>query len=126
MIICFLKIFHKLYEYLRDYLKLKKIQYEEMLNCYRQADIVALQEVNDALCNLKLDYQKYEKTLESYNAEQKDFYYTNLKYKEGVISNLDLLQKKESLLTTEKLVTSDKTAYFINKIGLYKATAGKI
>ena len=107
-------------------LKLNKNKYKQAIENYQKTNLTAIQEVNDALCNLKLDYQKYEKTLESYNAEQKDFYYTNLKYKEGVISNLDLLQKKESLLTTEKLVTSDKTAYFINKIGLYKATAGKI
>ncbi|MBQ9244699.1 TolC family protein [bacterium] len=106
--------------------KLNKNKYKQAIENYQKTNLTAIQEVNDALCDLKLDNQKYEKTLESYNAEQKDFYFTQLKYKEGVISNLDLLQKKEAILTTEKLVTSDKTAFFIDQIGLYKATAGKI
>lgn len=106
--------------------KLNKNKYKQAVENYQKTNLTAIQEVNDALCDLKLDNQKYEKTLESYSAEQKDFYYTGLKYKEGIISNLDLLQKNESLLTTEKLVTSDKISFFIDQIGLYKATAGKI
>lgn len=105
-------------------LKLNKNRYKQALENYQKTNLTAIQEVNDALCDLKLNNEKYNKTLESYNAEQKDFYYTELKYKEGIISNLDLLQKKESLLVTEKLVTNDKTAFFIDQIGLYKATAG--
>ena len=105
-------------------LKLNKNKYKQAIENYQKTNLTAIQEVNDSLCNLKLDNEKYEKTLESYNAEQKDFYYTKLKYKEGVISKLDLLQKDEALLVTEKLVTNDKTALFINQIGLYKATSG--
>ena len=87
---------------------------------------MSVQEVNDALCDLKLDNDKYLKTLESYNLDKKDLGFTQMKYDEGIISNLDLLQKKESLLVTEKLLTTDKTDYFINQIGLYKATGAKI
>ena len=105
-------------------LKLNKNRYKQAVENYQKTNLTAIQEVNDALCDLKLDNEKYNKTLESYNAEQKDFHYTELKYKEGVISNLDLLQKKEALLVTEKLLTSDKTSFFIDQIGLYKATAG--
>ena len=104
--------------------KLNKNKYKQAVENYQKTNLTAIQEVNDALCDLKLDNEKYEKTLESYGAEQKDFHYTTLKYKEGIISNLDLLQKREALLVTEKLVTNDKTAYFIDQIGLYKATAG--
>ncbi len=86
--------------------------------------MTAIQEVNDALCDLKLDNEKYLKTIESYEAEKQDFYYTNLKFEEGIISNLDLLQKKEALLVTEKLFVQDRTNLFINQIGLYKSVAG--
>ena len=106
--------------------KLSKNKYKQALEDYQNTNLKAIQEVNDALCNLKLDNEKYEKSLEIFNSENKDFYYTNLKYKEGIISNLDLLQKKEALLTTEKLVVTDKVDYFINQIGLYKATAGEL
>ncbi len=104
--------------------KLNKNKYKQALEDYQNTNLKAIQEVNDALCGLKLDNEKYEKSLEIFNSEKKEFYYTNLKYKEGIISNLDLLQKKEALLSTEKLVVADKVDYFINQIGLYKATAG--
>lgn len=106
--------------------KLNKNKYLQAVENYQKTNLTAIQEINNALCDLKLDNEKYLKTLENFNAEKKEFYYTDLKYKEGIISNLDLLQKKESLLVTEKLVASDKTALFVNQIGLYKATAGKL
>ncbi len=105
-------------------LKLQKNKYNQAIENYKKTWLVSVQEVNDALCDLKLDNEKYQKTLDSYNLDKKDLGYTQLKYNEGIISNLDLLQKKESLLVTQKLLTSDKTDYFINQIGLYKAVAG--
>lgn len=105
-------------------LKLQKNKYKQAIENYQKTNLTAIQEVNDALCDLKLDNEKYLKTLESYDAEKQDYYYTDLKYKEGIISYLDLLQKKEALLTTEKTVTNNKTELFINQIGLYKAVAG--
>ena len=105
-------------------LKLNKNRYKQAVENYQKTNLTAIQEVNDALCDLKLDNEKYNKTLESYNTEQKDFHYTELKYKEGIISNLDLLQKREAMLVTEKLYTSDKISFFIDQISLYKSTAG--
>ncbi len=105
-------------------LKLNKNKYEQAVENYKKTNIKSIQEVNDALCDLKLDNEKYLKTVESLNAEKQDFKYSDLKYKEGIISNLDLLQKKESLLVTEELVVTDKIDYFINQIGLYKAIGG--
>ena len=105
-------------------LKLNKNKYEQAIENYKKVNLTAIQEVNDSLCSLKLDEEKYLKTLESYQAEKEDFSYTNMKFNEGLISRLDLLQKRENLLSTEKLLTSDKTNRFINQIGLYKAVAG--
>ncbi len=104
-------------------LKLQKNKYNQAIETYKKTYLTSVQEVNDALCDLKLDNEKYLKTLESYEVEKSDFKFTQMKFKEGIISNLDLLQKRESMLTTEKLVTTDRTDYFINQIGLYKATA---
>ncbi len=105
-------------------LKLNKNKYEQAIENYRKTTLTSIQEINDALCDLKLDNEKYLKTLESYNAEQQDFGFTNLKFKEGIISDLDLLQKRESLLTTEKRLVDNKTDFFINKIALYKSLGG--
>ncbi len=104
-------------------LKLQKNKYNQAIETYKKTYLTSIQEVNDALCDLKSDNERYLKTLQSYDAEKADFKFTEMKFKEGIISNLDLLQKRESMLTTEKLVTTDRTDYFINQIGLYKATA---
>ena len=107
-------------------LKLKKNKYEQALINYQNTNIKAVQEVNDALCSLKLDNEKYIKTAEIFEAEKKNFYYTELKYKEGAVSKLDMLQKHEALLSAEKMAANDKTALFISQIGLYKASAAGI
>ncbi len=105
-------------------LNLHKNKYEQAVENYKKTNLTAIQEINDSLCSLKLDNEKYLKTLESCNAEKEDFRFTKLKYEEGIISKLDLLQKREALISTEKLVADDKTNCFINQIGLYKSTAG--
>lgn len=74
---------------------------------------------------MKLDNEKLNKTLESLNIEEKDFYYTNLKYNEGIIANLDLLQKREALWVTKKTAVSGRTDCIIDQIGLYKAVAAQ-
>jgi NodT family efflux transporter outer membrane factor (OMF) lipoprotein len=105
-------------------LKLQKNKYKQAIENYQKTNLTAIQEVNDSLSDLKLDNEKYLKTLESFNAEKTDYHYTNLKYNEGILSKLDLIQKHESVLNTEKLVVKEKTACFINQISLYKTTAG--
>lgn len=105
-------------------LKLQKNKYEQALQNYAKINLTSIQEVNDSLSELKLDNDKYIQTIKSYETDKKDFYYANLKYNEGIISNLDLLQKRENLLSSEKNLTKYKTDYYINQINLYKTTAG--
>lgn len=107
-------------------LKLKKNQYEQILHNYYQTNLTAIQEVNDALASLKQDDKKYKTNLDVYKLEQKDFGYSTDKYDEGMISYLDLLQKKENLLTLNKLVVSNKLDCNIDYIGLYKATGAQM
>ena len=105
-------------------LKIHKNKYNQAIENYKKVALTSIQEINDALCELKLDNEKYLKTLEIYNAEKQDYKYSSLKFKEGIISNLDLLQKKEVLLITEKSAVVENADYFINQISLYKAVAG--
>ena len=56
--------------------------------------------------------------------EQIDFKFANQKYEQGVISKLDLMQKNEVLLSTQKLAISEDINTYISQISLYKATAG--
>ena len=108
----------------RANLRIQKNKYEQALQTYYKTNLTAIQEVNDALSNLKLDNEKFQKSTKTLNIEKKDFVFTQEKYNHGVISYLDLLQKKENLLDIEKLVTNNKMDCYVNQIGLYKAVAG--
>ncbi len=107
-------------------LKINKNKYEQTLLNYQKTNLTAIQEVNDSLSTLKLDNEKYLKNVKTLEMEQKDFGYTQLKYDQGIISYLDLLQKKETLLVMQKMVASSKVDCLVNQISLYKAVAGNL
>lgn len=107
-------------------LRLKKNYYEQALENYFKTNLIAIQEVNDSLCSLKLDNDKYHKNLKSYKIQKNEYKFKEIKYSDGLISKLDLLQQKETLLTMNKMVVNSRTDYFINQISFYKATAGNL
>lgn len=107
-------------------LKLSKNKYEQVLQNYYKTNLVAIQEVNDSLSSLKLDDEKLKNNIKTLDMEKADFKYSQLKYNQGVMSKLDLLQRKENLLVMEKLISTNKTACYIDYIGLYKAVGGRL
>lgn len=104
--------------------KFQKAKYVEMLNEYQKTNIVAIKEVNDALKGLKYTNKKVEKDLYALDKEIIDYNMSKDKFDQGVISKLDLIQKNEILLSTQKLAVSENINLLINHISLYKATAG--
>ena len=88
--------------------------------------MTSIQEVNDSLYNLKADNEKLVNNNKALNIQTQDFKYSNLKYNNGVISKLDLLQQREILFYMQKLVAQSKTDCYIDKISLYKATGAKM
>jgi outer membrane protein TolC len=42
------------------------------------------------------------------------------------MSNLDLIQQKETLLVMDKMLVASKTDCYIDQISLYKAVGGKL
>lgn len=111
---------------LRANLRLSKNKYEQILQNYYKTNLVAIQEVNDSLSTLKLDNEKYQKNLKSYDMQKADYKYMQIRYDQGVMSGLDLLQQKENLLVLNKMVVASKTECYINQISLYKAVGGKM
>jgi NodT family efflux transporter outer membrane factor (OMF) lipoprotein len=111
---------------LKANLKLNKNKYEQVLQSYYKTNLVAIQEVNDALSGLKLDDDKYRKNLKSYDMQKTDYNYMKKRYEQGIISNLDLLQQKETLLVLNKAVITGKTECYVDQISLYKAVGGKL
>ena len=79
-----------------------------------------------ALVSIKLDEQKLQDTKKQAQLEQEDFGYSTNKYNQGTISKLDLVQVKENVLFTDKMVVNDKINCLVNYIGLYKATGSQL
>ena len=107
-------------------LKLKKATYQRVLNNYYQTNLVAIQEVNDALTIIAHDNKKYEDTKTQFELEKKDYGLSNAKYEQGVISKLDLTELRENVSSTEKLVADQKINCLIDYIGLYKAVGSQL
>ena len=106
-------------------LKLKKLAYEKCVRNYEKTILTSMQEVNDTLVAANLDREKLLKQREIQSLEQKDYQLNSLKYDEGVISKLDLNQRKENLMTVNKMVYSSYFDCLIDYINYYKAVGTK-
>lgn len=107
-------------------LRLKKDEYERLLNDYHKTNLTAIQEVNDALVSIRLDHEKYQDVEKQAKLEREDFGYSTNKYNQGTISKLDLIQVKENVLYTDQQVVNDKINCYVNYIGLYKAVGTQL
>lgn len=107
-------------------LRLKKTEYEKVLQNYYKTNLTAIQEVNDALVSVKKDTEKMERTQKQADLEKTDFMYNRDKFNQGVISKLDLIQFKENLLSIDKLVAQQNIECMVDYIGLYKAAGSKL
>ncbi len=107
-------------------LRLKKAQYERVMQTYLKTNLQAIQEVNDAMVSARLNWDKLEQTLKQQDLEEKEYNYNEMKFQEGAISRLDLIQYKENLLGINQLVAQEKVDYLVDYIGLYKACGAKI
>ena len=106
-------------------LKAKKIAYERSLKNYEKVNLTSMQEVNDTLVAVNMDREKLAKQIEIRTLEEKDFYMSQLKYDEGVISKLDLDQMKESLLNVNRMVYASQFDCMVDYINYYKAVGAK-
>ena len=103
-------------------LKIKKAEFERLLNDYKKTNLTAIQEVNDALASVKYDTKKLDDNLKNEELEIKAFDLTQLKYNEGVASRLDLMQREENLMNINQMVVNEKMNCYLDYISLYKAT----
>lgn len=107
-------------------LRLRKAEYERILNNYYKTNLTAIQEVNDSLVSIKMDKQKMDETLKQAKMEKADFGYNQQRYNQGIISKLDLIQVKENVLVMDKLVATNKVDCLVDYIGLYKAVGSRL
>ena len=107
-------------------LKIKKARFEELMETYKQRDLNAIKEINNALNIIKYDRitennAKYQVFLEEKNCKN-----SNKKLNRGTISEIDFLKSKNTLNQKQQLLASAKASRLINYITLYKALGGQL
>lgn len=107
-------------------LRLRKIQYDKILENYHKTNLIAIQEVNDAMITVKRDTERLNQHQQQLKLENQDFSYTQQRYKQGIISKLDLIQMQENLLSINQMVSNTKGLCYVDYIDLYKATGSKL
>ena len=107
-------------------LKFKKAKYEELFEQYRQADLVAVKEVNTSLCIIKHDTEIENGVNEKLNLEAKNLDNANKMLNRGVISKTQHINSENIYINKDMDLTRAKTRRLVNYYTLYKTVGGKL
>ena len=107
-------------------LKIKKAKYFELFEKYKQADLNAIKEVNNALNLINQDTISENSAKEQMGLQNAIYNSSKNKLKQGTISKLKYYEDKSTLNTIEQLWASSKTARLVDYITLYKALGGQL
>jgi len=105
-------------------LKLQKDRYEIAIQHYEKTILKSIQETNDALYSLKTSANVSAISEERTNSDLKELELTKLKEEAGTADKLDLLLRKEVLITSQKQAVSAEINKIIAGINLYQALGG--
>lgn len=106
-------------------LKLKKYEYQEALEHYKNTILTSLQELNDNTVIYKTAKENYNQTKERIALENKKYNHLEIRKEAGAISDLELLQSKKRNITTHQDEIIRKINCINSIIGIYKATGGQ-
>ena len=107
-------------------LKISKIKYEQLFEAYKQADLTAIQEINDSMCMIKFDTQKDNANMKKVKLESHNFKLIEERYKAGIISYLDMIQFQETLLSLQTEKDNSKAQRLVDYITLYNTTGAAL
>ena len=91
---------------------------------YRRTVIVAFEEVENALVNLDAHRQQQEQLQMQVEQLQRVSVQTEVRLKEGLVSQLDVFEDERSLLTAQLALLSSHEQVLSDTITLYKALGG--
>ena len=107
-------------------LKIKKARFQELLENYKQADLNAIKEINNALNLIKQTTNSQKYSSNQVQLEKDNFIASIKKLKAGTISKIEYLQNKNSLNQKEQLFACTKTSRLNSYFTLYKALGGQL
>ncbi|MFA6988572.1 MAG: efflux transporter outer membrane subunit [Candidatus Gastranaerophilaceae bacterium] len=110
----------------RATLKGKKFSYEEMLRNYEKTILTSLQEVNNSMVYLKNDVTANNDYLDKLAFEVTNLNLLDKNYQTGLISYLDTIQSRMTVIQLQQQQIQSKTDCLIDSLNLYKALAGQL
>ncbi len=109
---------------LRANVKLAQAQKEEMLFTYQKTIYTSLQEVSDAILEVKKQKEVTIATQQLVVAAQTNFDLSNQLYNAGYASYLDVLDAQRKLFTAQINLSQSQNSELIAFVNLYKALGG--
>lgn len=91
---------------------------------YEKSIQTSFKEVSDALASRTTLTEQARAQMAQAEAERKRFYLSDLRYRNGVASYLDLLDAQRTLFALEQADVQVRLAQLLNQISLYKALGG--
>ena len=104
--------------------KQQKASYEENVANYRQSVLVAFQDVEDSLSDLRYLAQQAEAENVAYDSYQKALDLTNARYTTGLVSYFDVIQAQGLALDAEQLTVQIQGNRLASTVHLIKALGG--
>ncbi len=98
--------------------------YEAQADNYRSTVLLAFQDVEDQLSNLRVLEQEATVEDRAVAAAQQSFDLSNSRYKGGVTSYLEVLTAEAALLQNQRAVIDLRTRQFASSVGLVRALGG--
>ncbi len=107
-------------------LKIKKARFQELFEQYKQADLNAIKEINNALNIIKQDSKNEKTTLYKLNLQDVNYNFSRKKFTQGTISKFEYLDEKAILDNSKQLWASSKATRLMDYVTLYKALGGEL
>jgi multidrug efflux system outer membrane protein len=104
--------------------KQQRAAYEENVANYRQAVLVAFQDVEDSLSSIRYLAEQYEAEERAYQSYQKALDLTNARYTSGLVSYFDVIQAQNLALAAEQQTTQIAGNRMAATVRLIKAIGG--
>lgn len=107
-------------------LAMMNLKYEQMFENYKKVTLQAVKEINDSLMDIFYDLIINNNNEQNFLVELDSYRSDKIKYRNGLISKIDLLNKKKNLIGLKIDFISSKVQNYIDCISLYKSVAGQI
>ncbi|NKB82139.1 MAG: efflux transporter outer membrane subunit [Nitrospirales bacterium] len=105
-------------------LELAETRYEQMLERYHQTILEAFQEVADLLVAIQTRSQQLSNHQNLVKAARKARTFVTIRFKEGLIPFLDVLEAERDVLAAERQIVQIERARLSDMVALFKAVGG--